>query len=208
MREYRRGQPCRSAGQLHMDLGSRRLGLFRRGRLGGRGDGRRGDLHRDELPRRCRRVLNLCRRGRDDPRRGQPGALDPSADQPLAQQIDVQAMGQRDGRYRCAGLLALSVSTCVLNTAPCTRLLDLGCKGAHLFELVGTIVRGASARFKTGRPDAHREQFTLGKRCTVSGNGQRSQILAVRSGPHRASLGNCSVGCGRELNWRQRRPAH
>jgi hypothetical protein len=42
-----------------------------------------------------------------------------------------------------------------LNSAPCTRLWDLGCIGAHLFELVGTIVRGASARFKMGWLDAH-----------------------------------------------------
>jgi hypothetical protein len=42
-----------------------------------------------------------------------------------------------------------------LNSAPCTRLWDLGCIGAHLFELVGTIVLGASARFKMGWPDAH-----------------------------------------------------
>ena len=34
-------------------------------------------------------------------------------------------------------------------------LWDLGCIGAHLFELVGAIVRGASAQFKMGRADAH-----------------------------------------------------
>lgn len=39
---------------------------------------------------------------------GQPGTLDATADEPLAQQVDVQAMGQRYGRYRRAGLLALA----------------------------------------------------------------------------------------------------
>ena len=42
--------------------------------------------------------------------------------------------------------------TCALSSAPCTRRRELGFIGAHLFELVGTIVRGASAQFKMG-PD-------------------------------------------------------
>ena len=42
-----------------------------------------------------------------------------------------------------------------MNSALCTRLCDLGCIGAHLFELVGTIVRAVSAAFKMGWPDAH-----------------------------------------------------
>ena len=48
-----------------------------------------------------------------------------------------------------------SARTCALNSALCTRLWDLGCIGAHLFVLVGTIVTGASALFNMGRLDAH-----------------------------------------------------
>lgn len=48
-----------------------------------------------------------------------------------------------------------SARTCALNSAPCTRLWDLDCIGAHQFQLVGTIVRGASAPFKMEWPDAH-----------------------------------------------------
>jgi hypothetical protein len=33
--------------------------------------------------------------------------------------------------------------------------LELGCIGAHLFELVGTIVISGTARIKMGSPDAH-----------------------------------------------------
>jgi hypothetical protein len=42
-----------------------------------------------------------------------------------------------------------------LNSAPCTRRCVLGCIGAHLFELVGTIVTSASAPFKMEPLDAH-----------------------------------------------------
>jgi len=42
-----------------------------------------------------------------------------------------------------------------LNSAPCTRRWDLGCIGAHLFELVGTIVTTAPSQIKMGRLDAH-----------------------------------------------------
>jgi hypothetical protein len=44
-----------------------------------------------------------------------------------------------------------------LNSAPCMRRWDLGCIGAHLFDLVGTIVTSATAPFKMGGPDAHEE---------------------------------------------------
>ena len=54
-----------------------------------------------------------------------------------------------------------SAMTCVLNSAPYTRLWDLGCIGAHLFELVGTIVRDVSASFKMGWLDAHRASAPL-----------------------------------------------
>lgn len=67
--------------------------------------------------------------------------------------LAVQAMNQRDSRHRSARSLALG-QTCALNSAPCIRRWDLGCIGAHLFELVGTIVTTASARIKTGWLDA------------------------------------------------------
>ena len=85
----------------------------------------------------------------------QPGALDAAAHQPLAHEIDVQTVSQRNGRHRFTRLLTLGQKTCAVNSAPCMRLWNLGSIGAHLFELVVTIVTNPSATFKTGLLDAH-----------------------------------------------------
>ncbi len=114
----------------------------------------RGQLHWNELQRRgAGRDLALCR-AHNLPGRRQTRTLEPSADEPLANKVDVQAVRQRHGRHRRARPRH-AASTWALNSAPCARRCELGCIGAHLFRLVGTIVTIPSGASKVGRLAAH-----------------------------------------------------
>ena len=84
-------------------------------------------------------------------------ALDAATNEPLAHEIEGHVVGQRDGRHRRSRLLAIAQNL-RLELGAVHAPWDSHCIGAHLFELLGTIVRNASALFKMERLDAHHLQ--------------------------------------------------